>query len=95
MDTQEIKANLAEIQQTLEKMKGEDVDFIFMASKQNRGAFNGSPNGIGALLMWNMAKYPVIRQIVVQTVDYYLSHKQEIDKMVENDNPSHEIVEVQ
>lgn len=94
MTKQEITANLDEIQKTLEKMNGEDIDFIFLASDQNRGAFNGSPDKIGALLIWNMARYPVIRQIVLKAVNYYLQHKQETDKKFENDKPSHEIVEI-
>lgn len=94
MTNQEITADLDEIQKKLEKMNGEDIDFIFLANDHNRGAFNGSPNGIGALLIWNMAKYPVIRRIVLKAVSYYLEHKQEIDKKVETDNPIHEIVDL-
>lgn len=58
MTKQEIKANLDGIQKTLENMNGQDVDIIFLANDCNRGVFNGSPDGIGALLIWNMAKYP-------------------------------------
>ncbi len=94
MTKQEITANLDEIQKTLEKMNGEDIDFIFLANDHNRGAFNGSPDKIGALLIWNMARYPVIRQIVLKAVNYYLQHKQEIDKKIETDNPVHEIVDL-
>ena len=92
MKQKEITRNLDKIQNILEKMNGQEVDFIFLASVNNRGTFNGSPDGIGALLIWNMAKYPVIRQIVLQAVDYYLQNRREIDNVVGTDNPEHEIV---
>lgn len=94
MTKQEIKANLDGIQKTLENMNGQDVDIIFLANDCNRGVFNGSPDGIGALLIWNMAKYPVIRQTVLKAVNFYLLHNREIIKTVETDNPEHEIVDL-
>ena len=94
MTKQEINAYLDEIQKTLEKMNGEDVTFIFLSDDHNRGAFNGSPDVIGALLIYNMGRYPVIRQTVLKAVDYYILHKQEIDKKFENDKPAHEIVDL-
>lgn len=92
MKQEEIKRSLDEIQNTLEKMNGQEVDLIFLASVNNRGCFNGSQEGIGALLIWNMAKYPVIRQIVLAVVDYYLQNSHDIDNVVRTDNPEHEIV---
>ncbi len=92
MKQEEIKRSLDEIQNTLEKMNGQEVDLIFLASVNNRGVFNGSQEGIGALLIWNMAKYPVIRQIVLAAVDYYLQNSHDIDNVVRTDNPEHEIV---
>lgn len=94
MEKQEITAKLDEIQKTLEKMNGEDVDFIFLASNQNRGVFNGTTDGIGACLLWSMTRYPVIQEIVFKVVGYYFQHKKEVDEAVENDNPSREIVDI-
>lgn len=94
MTKQEITDALEKIQKQLDGMRGEDVDFMFLSNDRNRGIVNGSPLGIAALLIWNMSRYPVFREIVEKAIGFYYSKKQEIDKRVKHDDPVEEIIDM-
>lgn len=95
MNEKQITAAIDNIQDTLESMHGENIDIIFLSSNHNRGVINGTPEGLAALIIYNIAKYPVMKDIVLKAVDYYLDHKEEIDTKLKDDKPSHEIVDIQ
>ena len=93
MNEKEIKELLQDIQDDLEKLKDTGVDVLFLASKNNRGVISGSMEGIAAMLLFNMIRYPQFRAIMEATIKNYPSFAQKYGSDILNDAPAHEMVD--
>ena len=93
MNDKEIKEMLQDIQDDLEKLKDTDTDVLFLASKNNRGVISGSMEGIAALLMFNMIRYPQFRLIMELATTNYPSFAKKAGSAIKNGVPTHEIVD--
>ena len=93
MTEKEIKELLQDIQDDLEKLKDLGVDVLFLASKNNRGVISGSMEGIVAMLLFNMIRYPQFRAIMEATIKNYPSFAQKFGSDILNDAPAHEIID--
>ena len=65
---------LQDIQDDLEKLKDEGVDILFLASLNNRGVITGDMNGIMAMLMFNMMRYPQMKFIIHASLLHHSFH---------------------
>lgn len=92
MTTEQQNRVLEGIQAALNEMEGSGQNFLFLASHRNMGVLSGSLKELAALFVFNMAAYPVFRIIIKLASDMYRKNKVEIDKLVKEDKPSHEIV---
>lgn len=81
------------IQATLEKLKDSGDDILFITSDKNRGVISGSYEGLATLLAWNMVAYPQGKIIVDLANKIYTEMYSEIKEVVDNNKPSHEIVD--
>lgn len=93
MDKKEQAKILQNIQDELEKMKGTETDIVFMSSTNNRGVIYGTVEGIAALLLYNMVRYPVFKEIVDLAYKKYPMLKDRVAAEADNNPPTHEIVE--
>lgn len=83
---------LAGIHAALEEMQGSDNNILFIEGRCNRGLISGSIEGLAALFAWNMAAYPQFRIIMAFAEKLYSEHRPEIEKIVADEKPTHEIV---
>ena len=93
MNDKEIKEMLQDIQDDLEKLKDTGTDVLFLASKNNRGVISGSMEGIAAMLMWNMIRYPELRPILELAIKNYPSFASKYGSEVKNEVPAHEVID--
>ena len=93
MTDKEIKELLLDIQKDLERLKDSGVDVLFLASKNNRGVISGSMEGIAAMLLWNMIRYPALRLILELAIKNYPSFASKYGSEVKNNVPAHEIID--
>lgn len=93
MNEKEIKEMLQDIQDDLEKLKDTGTDVLFLASKNNRGVISGSMEGIAALLMFNMIRYPQFRLIMELATTNYPSFASKYGSEVKNGVPAHEVID--
>ena len=93
MEKQEIKDLLHVIQNDLEKLKDMDVDVLFMASIGERGVISGSMEGIIALLLFNMIRYPQFRLIIELAMANYPSFEAKAGEAIRSEAPTHEIID--
>ena len=93
MTEQEKRALLQDIQDDLEKLKDEDVDILFLASLNNRGLITGGVNGIIAMLLYNMMRYPQMKYIIEKAVEFYPAYAPQMQLDVMAGQPAHEIVD--
>lgn len=92
MTTEQQNRVLEGIQAALNEMEGSGQDFFFLAGHKNMGVVSGSLQGLAALLIFNMAAYPVVRVILKLALEVYKKNKVVIDKLVKEEKPSQEIV---
>lgn len=84
---------LGTIQAALETMQGNgDIDILFLASRNNRGVLSGTLEGLAALFAYNMVAYPQFRLVIEFAQELLKKHRDEIEKFVKEERPSHEIV---
>lgn len=93
MNEKEIKEMLQDIQDDLEKLKDTGTDVLFLASKNNRGVICGSMEGIAAMLLWNMIRYPELRIILELAIKNYPSFASKYGSEVKNGVPTHEVID--
>lgn len=93
MTDKEIKELLLDIQKDLESLKDSGVDVLFLASKNNRGVISGSMEGIAAMLLWNMIRYPALRLIMELAIKNYPSFASKYGSEVKNNVSAHEIID--
>lgn len=93
MTKEERKEILGNVQTQLEKLQGEEnLDILFLASQNNRGVFGGSVEGLACLFAFNMVKYNVFRNIIKLAERLVDERSEELQEIVKNDIPTHEIV---
>ncbi len=93
MTDNQIKEMLQDIQDDLEKLKDTGTDVLFLASKNNRGVISGSMEGIAAMLLWNMIRYPELRIILELAIKNYPSFVSKHGSEVKNEVPTHEVID--
>lgn len=77
----------------MEGLKDSGVDVLFLASKNNRGVISGSMEGIAAMLLWNMIRYPELRIILELAIKNYPSFASKYGSEVKNGVPTHEVID--
>lgn len=93
MKENEKRELLQDIQDDLEKLKDEGVDILFLASLNNRGVITGDMNGIMAMLMFNMMRYPQMKFIMEKVVELYPVYAPQMQLEVMAGQPAHEVVD--
>ena len=93
MNEKELKEMLQDIQNDLEKLKDTGTDVLFLASKNNRGVICGSMEGIAAMLLWNMIRYPELRIILELAIKNYPSVASKYSSEIKNKVPMHEVID--
>lgn len=93
MKENEKRELLQDIQDDLEKLKDEGVDIVFLASLNNRGVITGDMNGIMAMLMFNMMRYPQMKFIMEKVVELYPVYAPQMQHEVMAGTPVHEVID--
>ena len=89
---EEQKNLIAGIHAALESLQGVDDDILFLESRNNRGVLSGSIEGLASLFAFNMVAYPQFKLMTDLAKILYDKHREEIEKFVSENKPSHEIV---
>lgn len=93
MTREEENEIMNQVQRQLEKMQGSDDDILFIESRCNRGVIQGSVEHLALMLAWNMAAYPAVRIIVELARKVFTEKQSEIEQIVKDEKPVHEIVD--
>lgn len=71
MNEKEIKQVFGDVQQRLETLQGSDASFMFIGHQGNHFVLGGKTNEISAQILFEMMRYPVIRDIIKQCASRY------------------------
>lgn len=93
MTEKEIRELLQDIQEDLEKLKGEDVSVMFFADKNDRGLMTGDLYSLMALVIMNMSRYPQMKFIFEKAVELFPTYGAMMQSKMRGEKPVHEVID--
>lgn len=71
MKNEDIKCVFDDVQKRLEMLQGSEASFLFISYQGNRFVLGGQTHEIGGQLLFEMMRYPIVRDIIKECAVKY------------------------